>query len=165
MRKPLAVALVAVLGLLLTSALTPSAPTQSNERISCVIDIQVVCPNNDIDCTDGHWEGPITGCILQGMTIQFWETERNFLPGRTEHFFEDFYIRDGDQTVISGHNAGVWNFSTFKFRANGSVVDATGPWAYLQGYRFHEMGRTSDPNLWDPPGTTVTGFGTVMTLH
>jgi hypothetical protein len=165
--NPLAVALVAMLTLLLTSASTPSAAIQSNRPISCVINIRVVCPYNDKDCTGGYWEGPITHCILEGMRIQFWETERNFWPGHTEHFFELFYILDGEgNTVISGHDAGVWNFSTFKFRANGWVVDATGPWAYLRGYAFHEMGRTSDPGLMDPPqGITITGFGTVMTLH
>lgn len=165
MRKPLALGLIAMLALLLTSASTPSAPMQ--RPISCVIDIQVVCDVYNDECPGGRWEGPISGCILEGMTIQFWETERNFFPGHTEHFFEDFYIMDTQgSVVISGHNAGVWNFSTFKFRANGWVEQATGPWAYLQGYKFHEMGTTSDPDLWDPAnGVTITGFGTVMTLH
>ena len=164
MRKVLAVALVAVLVLLITSASTPSTTAEGKGVISCVIDIQVIC--EDAACALGHWEGPITGCAaLEGMTIQFWETDKNFLPGRTEHFFENFYILDGDVTLASGHNKGLWNFSTLKFRAEGWVDEATGELAYLKGYKFHEVGRTSDPGLWAPPEITVTGFGTVMTLR
>ncbi len=54
----------------------------------------------------------------------------------------------------------VWNFATFKFRANGWVTKASPQWAGLVGAKFHEMGTTSDPAFWP-----VTGFGTEMTLH
>ena len=155
MRKWLAVASVAVLVLLLTSASTPSTATRSNNPISCVIDIQ-------FDCVDGDcaWRGPITGCILSPGTIEFRETPLNRVAGKTEHFFEKFIIYAPGGT-ISGDDAGVWNFATFKFRANGWVTAASTPYADLVGAKFHEMGTTSDPDSTWP----ITGFGTVMTLH
>jgi hypothetical protein len=89
------------------------------------------------------WHGTITGDITG--TIWFWETDRNRFPGHTEHFFEVFLITGGDGS-ISGYDNGVWNFATFKFRAEGRVTAASGGWTGLVGRKYFESGRTSDPN-------------------
>ncbi len=101
---------------------------------------------------DPHWIGTLKGGALDGAKIEFWEKSDNYLAGKTEHFFEKMLITIGGDT-ISGDDAGVWNFSTFKFRANGRVTDATGPWAYLVGYKMHEMGFTTE--VPPPEGTYV----------
>lgn len=92
--------------------------------------------------SDPHWIGTLHGPVLDGAKVEFWEKPANFVVGKTEHFFETMLITIGDDT-IGGDDSGVWNFSTYKFRANGWVTDATGPWAYLVGYKAHETGFTT----------------------
>ncbi len=110
----------------------------------------------DLSVQAPHWVGTITGDI-QGI-VEFWETSDNYVVGTTEHFFETFRITT-DKGVISGVDGGVWNFPTFKFRANGWVTEASGDWAYLVGYKMHEIGTTSP---FPPPvgSTVVTGTAT-----
>lgn len=111
-------------------------------------------------CPDCHWVGTITGDI-EG-TVEFWEIwEENYVVGATEHFFETFRITT-DSGIISGVDRGVWNFATFKFRALGWVTEASGDWAYLVGYKFHEMGITSQ--FPPPEGTTVVAGTGILTL-
>jgi hypothetical protein len=100
-----------------------------------------------------YWRGEITGEITG--TCYFWETEKNYVVGKTEHFFEDFYIALGDGWV-SGHDEGVWNFATFKYRANGWLTAASENYAYLIGSKLHEEGTTTNPNA----GLPIVGIGT-----
>ena len=153
MRKFLALALIGVLVLLATSASAPQV--QQEKQISCVMDIAVVCTADWSDC---WWEGPVTGCMLAGM-VEFRENPATF-PGKTQHFSEDFKFAPTAGGWIKGVDDGVWNFSTFKFRANGWVTQTSPEWAGLVGAKFHEMGTTTDPNGWP-----ILGTGTTMTLH
>jgi len=107
-----------------------------------------------------YWKGSISGGV--SGTCYFWETEKNYVVGKVEHFFEDFYIDLGDGW-ISGYDNGVWNFPTFKFRASGRVTDASENYAYLIGSKFYEEGRTTNPfdaqgNMVLPIGGIGTGF-------
>jgi hypothetical protein len=99
-----------------------------------------------------YWKGEITGGVTG--TIYFWETDRNFIVGQMEAFFEEFYIDLGDGW-ISGYDNGVWNFATFKFRAQGFVTAASENYAYMIGNFFFETGYTSDPTTTWP----ITGEG------
>jgi len=93
------------------------------------------------DWGDGmYWKGDVHGCILAG-SIRVTELPAVF-PGTTEHFFEEFEITAGTE-VISGTDAGVWSFVTYKFRANGWVREATPGLHYLVGYKVHMSGVTS----------------------
>ena len=104
------------------------------------------------------WVGNLTGCKIAGE-VYYWETDQNYVVGGTEHFFETFLITTATGT-ISGVEMGIWNFSTFKFRAEGWVTAADGEWAYLVGYKFHEMGTTTDP--FDPNALAVYGPSTMF---
>ncbi len=155
MRKPLAVTLVSILALLFTSVGAVAAQPNETEPFVCKQDITF-----DLSLPDPHWIGKLTECDLEGK-VEFWETSQNYVVGKTEHFFEIFKITTATG-VINGVDDGVWNFPTFKFRANGWVTDASGDWTYLVGYKVHEIGTTSE---FPPPAgsTVVTGTGT-MTL-
>lgn len=125
--------------------------------------VRIVCDEliyNNVSLPVHHWKGPLEGCALKGATVEFWEKKtQNYVVGKTEHFFEKMRISIGGDT-ITGDDAGVWNFSTFKYRANGWVTGATGKWAYLTGYKVHEVGYTTEvPPPADDP--TVTGTGTL----
>lgn len=158
MRKVLAAAFSAfMLALVFTSAPVASAQESEPLRAEMEISIDLSVPSADI-----HWEGPLTGDI-EGA-IEFWEHwDENYVVGGTEHFFETFIITT-DHGTITGVDAGVWNFATFKFRANGWVTEATGDWAYLVGYKMHEMGTTTA--FPPPPGsTTVSGTATMFLVE
>jgi hypothetical protein len=62
------------------------------------------------------------------------------------HFVEEFTIWPSDGGEIYGKDWGVWNMTTFKFRAQGWVTDASDEWAHLVGSRYHEIGVTSNPD-------------------
>jgi hypothetical protein len=150
--------IVLTFALLLSSFTAASAQPNASAPIECVVDI-----TNYFDLDVGYyWLGSVTGCMLKG-TVLFVETDQNFDAGKSGHFFETFTIWPESGGEIRGENAGVWNFSTFKFRANGRVTGASEEWADLVGYKFHEMGRTTDP--FDPEADVVSAPGTIMTLH
>jgi hypothetical protein len=150
-KRSLILITVLLFALLSSSVLTVSAHTDA--PIECIIDL-TFDPN-----AGNFWDGTVTGCSLQG-SIRIWESDDNYVVGKTEHFFETFTIWPLSGGEINGVDAGVWNFSTFKFRANGWVTSASAEWEYLVGYKFHEMGRTSDPSV-----MPMTAPNTAMTLH
>ena len=144
---------VLIATLLFSSIAVASAKPNASRPINCVVDIT-------FDPEVGlFWYGTVSGCSLEG-TIQFVEKPENYVSGKAEHFFEDFTIWPASGGEIIGTDAGVWNFSTFKFRANGWVTSASEDWAYLVGYKFHEMGTTSNPDE-----LPLTAPNTTMTLH
>lgn len=156
-KKSLILTAVLMVVLLSTSITAVSAQHNESAPIGCVIDMAFdEYPNGD------YWYGTVSGngCSIAG-TITFNETGANYIVGKTEHFFEEFTIQPYSGGEIIGYDNGVWNFSTFKFRANGYVIGASEEWSYLVGYKFHEMGTTSNPD----EGLPVTAPATKMTLH
>jgi len=139
MRKLVFASLVACM-LALTSALSiasVSATSNENEPLRCHMEIDVYWTP-----TPPHWIGTITGDITG--TIEFWEGPAK-LVGNVDHFSETFIIKTSDG-IITGYDLGLYNFNTFKFRANGWVTGAEpadGPLAYLVGYKFFEIGTTT----------------------
>ena len=45
-----------------------------------------------------------------------------------------------------GNDKGIWNVATFKFRAQGWITDASTSLTDFVGYRYFEMGTTTDPS-------------------
>jgi hypothetical protein len=48
---------------------------------------------------------------------------------------------------IYGIQSGTWSFKTLRFSTSGWVTSTSAEWSDLLGYRFHEAGTTSDPNV------------------
>jgi hypothetical protein len=129
----------------------PAVAADSDESLICEMEIDVFWT------IPAHWEGTITGDV-EG-SIEFWEVSAKVV-GVVDHFSEDFTIVI-DGTTITGYDTGVYTFNTLKFRANGFVTDvtpSTSDWAYLVGYKFHEMGTTTAFT----PGEPVHGTATMM---
>ena len=139
MRKVFAASLLLILALLFTTVGTVSAKPKNPKSFKCDQVITFDTVNSD------HWIGTLSNCNIEG-TVEYWETDQNYVVGKTEHFFELFQITTATGT-IKGYDNGVWNFSTFKFRANGRVTEADGAWADLVGLKFHEMGVTTSPEF------------------
>jgi hypothetical protein len=155
MKKIFALTLIIVLALSFSTAGALAAPKEPT-HIVCDQMISI-----DIASDDPHWSGPLTGCELEGATAEYWETSQNYIAGKTEHFFEIIKITT-PEGVIEGYDVGVWNFSTFKFRAEGRITSATGRWAYMVGYKFHEIGTTTE--VPPPEGITVIYGPSTMSI-
>jgi len=154
MRKMLLTPLIVCMVALLSMLSMPAVSAQPMKPLRCLMVITF-----DPNLPDPHWIGTVIGDI--NGKIEFWEQPENYVVGKTEHFFEKFLITTADG-MIEGFDGGVWNFPTFKFRANGWVTVASSDWAYLIGYKMHEIGTTSPfPPI--PPETVVIGTAT-MTL-
>ena len=107
--------------------------------------------------TAPHWVGTVSGDVTG--TVEFWESPDNTIVGKVMHFYETFKISTATSDIC-GYDVGLWTFSTFKFRAQGWVTTATGEWAGLVGYKFHEMGYTT---AFPPPdGHTISGTGSMF---
>ena len=152
MRKSPFVLLVTSMFALMSMMSVPAAANWSDEPapLRCTIEISI-----DLTAADAHWEGTISGDIVG--TIQLWE-HPNIVVGKIMHYFEDFIITT-DGGVIKGFEQGIWSFPTLKFRSVGCVADATGDWAYLEGYRTLQMGFTDGLA---GPVITGTGFELLM---
>jgi len=156
MRTRLVVIVTAAL--LLMVALAAPAVAQTDKPLNCVVKMATGVEGAP------DWYGTIRGDI-NGM-IGFSELQGgalNTVNGTTEHFIESWTIWVGGDT-ISGVNEGVWSFVNFKFRANGVVTNATGDWAYLVGYRFHELGVTSPFDPATGEGWPITADGLQLRL-
>ena len=146
-----------VLMLTLLSMPITAVSAEPNQPIECVVDIEF---NPPIDPLDPRcWHGTVSGCSIAGE-IEFCELPAE-LVGRNKFFFETFTINPSVGGEIRGVDEGVWNFSTFKFRANGYVTETSPEWEDMVGFKFHEMGTTSNP----ADGFPVTAYNTKMTLH
>ena len=126
---------VLIFALLFVSIAAVSAQPNDSGAIKCDLDITY-------DFYDGpdqpaYWLGEVADCVLAG-TIRFDAigAEYRFRPKpdnfSTMHFVEDFIIwpgntnrEQGGDDWIEGKNCGVWTLSTFKFRAQGWVTDAS----------------------------------------
>jgi hypothetical protein len=134
-------ALVAA-SLLVSSSAFAAQPSASG-AIKCVLDIEY----DEYEPETYHWLGTVSRpeCSVAG-TIRFDAVREEYPePDKTMHFVEELTIWPDGGGEIRGKNWGVWNMSTFKFRAHGWVRDASDEWAHLIGYQYHEMGKTSNP--------------------
>ena len=110
-------------------------------------------PNGVIECSvnmgwDGtSWDGTVDGCILAGH-IRFVPDPANptIFKNKTIHFFELFTITPDAGGEIHGTTAGIGHFyPPFQFMANGWVTAASTEWTHLVGYKYFEMGNSTDP--------------------
>jgi hypothetical protein len=112
----------------------------------------------------GCWYGTVTGDMTG--TIAFWEDPPEKwwqAPGSSGmhtwagHFFEKFTFRPSSGGWIAGYDNGLFNLKTGHFVASGFVTDASPQWEALIGYRYFELGTTTDPMVY-PASATDVGF-------
>ena len=144
MKKVLAVTLIAVVALLLTSGGVLAAQSNGPKIIKCDQFIAVYSTD-----PEPHWRGTLSNCALDGAQVHYFgsSTKTGWESGKVAHFYEDFVILPESGGYIKGYDDGLWTFSTWKFRAEGRVTEASPEWSHLVGYKFHEMGTTDDPTL------------------
>jgi hypothetical protein len=128
--------------LLVACFLLVAGAAQAKAPLKCTADFYS-------DATMDHWEVALTGDIDGTMYVHGDESVEWFFPGKTEHFFETWITYPDSGGWFSGTDGGVWSFVTFKFRANGWVTDASPEWRRLVGYKFHEVGTTTNPFIAD----------------
>jgi hypothetical protein len=93
------------------------------------------------------WSGTVDGDIAGTYLLyerwdEMWFSNPSddvLLPFTVEHYYEDFVIEIGDDT-IEGVNQGVFIKTNLKFHYTGSVTAATGEWSYLVGWNLHGQG-------------------------
>lgn len=73
-------------------------------------------------------------------------TDKTYLVGTTEHFFEEWVLRFDDGGWIAGTVEGVWSLVTFKARCTGLVTDASPDRVSYIGSKFSSQGTTSNPD-------------------
>jgi len=158
-KRALILTIVLAVVLLFAMSSAVSADPAGFRAIKCDLDITYD------DYGDGeYWLGTVSGddCGVAG-TIRFDSVgEEYFFPGNTMHFVENFTIWPGSDSQegdsIEGKNCGVWNLTTFHYRAHGWVTKASGEWSDLEGAQYHENGVT-DPFHGDPDEYPITAFG------
>lgn len=114
----------------------------------------------------GVWEGPIEGdiegCAVSSLLSAVFPGGDPTVPpppGNTEHFVGQTVISsgsypddcDGELYTIVVEEKGVWSLNTQKYRTTGTVISATGDYAYLEGARIHGLGQTFDFQGFPPP--------------
>ncbi|HSG85007.1 MAG TPA: hypothetical protein VLA23_01610 [Candidatus Limnocylindrales bacterium] len=150
-------ALVAAVGLLVAvaSTSTVAAKSEGGHQIRASIEMgypSVDCPEFPAEITPpadlqlgACWQGTITGGL--NGAVAFWERPQIFLGphgDRLERFFEVFLFRLDGGEWIYGSDSGVWNFSTFKYRAQGWVTAASAGMEHLVGWHYFYSGTTHD---------------------
>jgi hypothetical protein len=122
-----------------------SAVSAKPGAIEC--DLEITYDTWDGEENPPYWLGTLTGpgCTVEGSIAFFAVHDEYTYPGNTMHFVETFVIRPYAGGEIHGKNYGVWNLTTFKYRANGWVLDASEEWEYMVGYKYHETGTTGNP--------------------
>lgn len=152
MKKNLFV-LTIVLALLATVSIS-AVSAEPTAPIECVLDITY----DEYESGVFYWVGTLADCELAG-TIRFDAVPEEYAKsGKALHFVEEFTIHPYSGGEIRGKNWGVWNFSTFKFRANGWVREASPEWEHLVGAKYHEIGTTS-PYFGDPGDLPILAPG------
>jgi hypothetical protein len=136
MKKRLLIAIVLALVLSLTLAAPASAKIKNKERPLVSLMNMAVPTADHPDTWFGTVSGDINGTLEVGELPSF---EGPFLYTFTEWF--EVKTAMGD---VRGFDMGVWNLTTFQFRASGWVTDATGPYERYIGWMLYEDGYTSD---------------------
>jgi hypothetical protein len=154
-KRSLILIIVLMVTLLFVMSSAVSAQPDDPGAIQCDLDII-----NDEWDSDGYyyWLGSVSGdeCSVAG-TIRFDAAvpDEGFFPGSTYHFVEEFTIwpanAEQEGAWIKGKDCGVWNFSTFNYRAQGWVTKASDEFTHLIGAQYHEKGTTiGDPFAPEP---------------
>jgi hypothetical protein len=141
-RKTLLLAVVLTAVLLLVSL-----PAVFAEPGAITCDLEITYDVHE-EGVDPYWLGSVTGpdCSVEGSIAFFAVRDEYFSAGKTTHFVENFVIWPDAGGEIHGKNYGNWNLSTFKYRANGWVLDASEEWEHMIGYKYHETGTTGNPD-------------------
>ncbi len=121
MKKVLAVTLIAVIALLLTSGGVLAAQSNGPKIIKCDQFIAVY----SIDL-EPHWRGTLSNCALDGAEVHYYGRHDRLGLRQVSHFHEHFEIVPWAGGFIKGYDDGLWNWSTWKFRAEGRVTEADG---------------------------------------
>ena len=169
-RKASAALVAMMFGLLCMSTPAVAAPGSSAPLRGVIVDMTATwpipplgnCPATPppgivVDDPTGCWYGHVQGDI-DGV-IAFWESDANYVVGQTEHFFETFAFWPDSGGYITGADVGLWSFANGKFHSNGWVTGTSPEWTGLLGYKYFEMGTTTDPNGWP-----ITAYGTELFL-
>jgi hypothetical protein len=149
MKKRLLI-LVTVLTVTLLFAMFSAVSAQPGDTGASRCDLDITY---DVYGDGEYWLGSISGeeCSVAGAIRFDAVDEEYFDAGKSLHFVEEFTIWPGseDQTGdwIKGKNCGVWNLTTFNYRAHGWVTEVSDDqMAYLIGSQYHEMGTTGNPD-------------------
>jgi hypothetical protein len=156
-KRSLLLITVLMVALLFVSSPAIAAQPSASGTIECVLDITYD------DYGDGvYWYGTVTGseCSVEGTIRIDAVPAEYFDAGKTLHFAEEFTIWPDSGGAIKGKDWGVWNLSTFKYRANGWVREASDEWAHLVGSHYHGMGVTGNPD----DGLPITAPGGWMKI-
>lgn len=98
-------------------------------------------------CGEGAWVGTVTGDLEGAVRFDGDPAHEGWGQGAAWHFYEVFTISPSGGGFIVGTDAGVYNLKTGMYMANGRVTSASPEYAYLIGYKFHELGVTTDPSV------------------
>jgi hypothetical protein len=140
-KRSLKLIVVLIVALLVIPVSAVSA--DSNGPYECVLDITYDQHDPENEPGVFYWLGTLSDCDLAGAIRFDAVPEEYAYPGKTMHFVEEFIIWPDSGGEIKGKNWGVWNLSTFKFRANGWVRETSPEWADLVGAKYHEIGTTT----------------------
>lgn len=152
MSKKLVALVVVILALVIVPAISVQA-TNSHEKSDKMktLKCQLCMEFNTV--TGDHWIGYVKGDIKGKLEV--WESDpyptRYSPDGTIEYFYERFVLTLNDGTVITGNDAGVWSFNTFKWEAVGAVNSGTYKGMNLAGAFVTESnGVTTDPFTTNP---------------
>lgn len=120
-----------------------AADTCCGVALKCTIELSL----NPATEGEPDWTGTVDGDIAGTYLLyerwdEMWLSNPSDdvpLPFVVEHYYEDFVIEIGDDT-IEGVDQGVFIKANLKFHYTGSVTAATGQWSYLVGWNLHGQG-------------------------
>jgi hypothetical protein len=148
MGKKLVAIVVVILALVIVPAISAQATnTHEKPHKMKTLKCQMYMEFNTL--TEDHWIGYVKGDI--NGKLEVWESDpysTYFSPnGEIEYFFERFVLTLKDGTVITGNDAGVWSFNTFKWEAVGAVNSGTYKGIDLaSAFVTESNGVTTDPS-------------------
>ena len=133
--------LISALIIVLLFATFSAVSAQPNRPIVCSVDMEF---------NGAAWVGTVDDCILKGdITFKQDPDNPSYFTGKVIHFFELFTIEPDLGDEIHGTTAGTGHFfkPPYQFRTNGWVTGATGRWVHMVGYKYFEMGNSTNPLL------------------
>jgi hypothetical protein len=133
-----------VLAMAITLAIILVAPAQAKKPLIGIMDLEFNLAWSGPSTTIPEWEGTITfdGIVFYDMKFFNIGTgkEGDQDPGKTLHFGEIWKIWDDGALILQGTDEGVVSLVNSKYRMNGVVEDASGPFAGWEGRNVHMSG-------------------------